>query len=89
MRRTSDGNPSKANLGDHIFHLDSNPGQQTFIKVVAVDGAATITTMDSDGIAYFVPLSRVTNRKREYPHRCTFYIDYKIPDHPLVLPHPR
>ena len=89
VRRTGGGNPSKANLGDRIFHLDSNPGQQTSIKVVAVDGAATITTVDSDGIAYFVPLSRVTNRERKHPYRCTFYIDYAVPDHLLVLPHLR
>ena len=87
VSRTSDGNPAAANLGDHIFRLVSDPGQQTSIQVDAVDGAATITTVDSDGIAYFVPLSRVNTLKREYPHRCTFYNNYAIPDHPLVPPH--
>ncbi len=87
VSRTPTGHLAAANLGDHIFHLASGPGQQTSIQVVAVDGPPTIKTVDSDGIAYFVPLSRVRTNARKHPRRCTYYSDYAVPDHPLVPRH--
>ena len=87
VSRTSNGHPAAANLGDHIFDLASGAGQQTPIQVVAVDGAPTIETVDSDGIAHVVPLARVRTYARKHRHRCTYYSDYAVPDHPLVPPH--
>ena len=70
------------NLGDLTFHLTS--GQQTSKKVVAVDGAPTIKVVDSNGIAYVLPLTRTRTKKNSHTHLCTFYNNYRVPDHPLV-----
>ena len=64
----------------------AGPGQQTCRQVVAVDGAPTIETVDSDGIAHVVPLSRARTYARKHPRRCTYYSDYAVRDHPLVPP---
>ena len=85
--RTSNGHPAGANLGDHTFRLASIPGQQTAMRVLAIDGPPVIEAVDSNGVIHYVALVRARTYVRKHSHRRTWYSDFTVPDHPLVPPH--
>ena len=85
VRRTSTGLPASMNLGEHTFHLTS--GERTSVPVVVVDGLPTIKTIDSNGEAQTVPLTKTDTIERKHARRYTYYNNYKVPDDPVVPPH--
>ncbi len=86
------GNVAQKNLGPHEFRLPTSPGQiplRATLPVIAIDGAPALRLVDGNGIFRSLPLTRTRHDLRRHTrrHRFTLYVDWQIPDHPLVPNH--
>ena len=73
------------NLGPHEFRHKTPLGGGTTtvatLPLFAVDGAPIIKRVDGNGIVHHIPLDR------RYTRRCTLYVEWALPAHPLIPAH--
>ena len=78
------------NLGPHKFRR-SAPSEGTTtvatLPLFALDGPPIIKRVDGEGVVHHIPLVRKRHNLRRYARRCTLYVDWALPAHPLVPEH--
>lgn len=78
------------NLGPHEFRRKEPSGGTTpvvTLPLFALDGPPIIKRLDGNGIVHHIPLIRKRHNLQRYTRRCTLYVEWALPAHPLIPEH--